>query len=111
MDAPDSMVAQWRLRDLVFARRLPDKLLMVHQFTPGMISNKSSIAEVSGVDLAIDIDGFGYAAAKISEYNAFVEGDAMEHGAMKLFFQQDVDLMSPSTVSALVPQPDVVIYQ
>ncbi|MEP7214611.1 MAG: hypothetical protein ABI782_00065 [Anaerolineaceae bacterium] len=111
MDASAINVAQAMLHDLVVANHLPDKLLIIHQFTPGMISNKSGIADFSGVDLTIDIDGFGYAAAKISEYNAFVEGDAMEHGAMKLFYQQDVDLMSPAQVSALVPQPDVVIYQ
>ena len=111
MDASAINVAQGMLHDLVVANRLPDKLLIVHQFTPGMISNKSSIAEVSRVDLTIDIDGFGYAAAKIGEYNAFIEADAMEHGAMKLFFQLDPDLMSPAQASALVPQPDVVIYQ
>lgn len=111
MDASAINVAQTMLHDLVVANRIPDKLLIIHQFTPGMISNKASIAEVQGVDLTIDIDGFGYAGAKISEYNAFVEGDGMEHGAMKLFFQQDVDLMSPAQVSALIPQPDVVIYQ
>ena len=111
MDASAINVAQTMLHDLVATKHLPDKLLIIHQFTPGMISNKSSIAEVSGVDLTIDIDGFGYAAAKISEYNAFVEDDAIEHGAMKLFYQLDVDLMSPARVSALVPQPDVVIYQ
>ncbi len=111
MDASAINVAQAMLHDLVVAKHLPDKLLIVHQFTPGMISNKSSIAEVAGVDLTIDIDGFGYAAAKISEYNAYVEGDGMEHGAMKLFYEQDVDLMSPAQASALVPQPDLVIYQ
>lgn len=111
MDASAINAAQAMLHDLVVAKRLPDKLLIIHQFTRGMISNKSSIAEVAGVDLAIDIDGFGYAAAKISEYNAFVDGDGMEHGAMKLFFEQDFDLMSPAQVVALIPQPDVVIYQ
>ena len=111
MDAAQINVAQAMLHDLVVAKRLPDKVLIVHQFTPGMITNKAEIAAVDGVDLVIDIDGFGYAAAKISEYDAFVEGDAMEHGAMKLFYKQDIDLMPPATVSSLVPQPDVVIYQ
>jgi hypothetical protein len=76
-----------------------------------MITSKAEIAAVDGVDLVIDIDGFGYAAAKISEYDAFVEGDGMEHGGMKLFYKQDIDLMPPATVSSLVPQADVVIYQ
>ncbi|MBA4182009.1 MAG: hypothetical protein C0506_15575 [Anaerolinea sp.] len=111
MDAAQINVAQAMLRDLVVAKRLPDKVLIVHQFTPGMITNKAEIAAVEGVDLVIDIDGFGYAAAKVSEYNAFVEGDGMEHGGMKLFYKQDIDLMPPATVSSLVPQPDVVIYQ
>ena len=111
MDASQINTAQAMLNDLVVANRLPTKMLIIHQFTPGMITNKREIADVAGVDLVIDIDGFGYAAAKVSEYEAFVEADAMEHGGMKLFYEQDIDLMSPASVSALVPQPDVVIYQ
>ncbi|MEO6398461.1 MAG: hypothetical protein ABIP13_08335, partial [Tepidiformaceae bacterium] len=57
MDASAINAAQSMLHDLVVGKRLPDKLLIVHQFTPGMISNKASIAEVAGVDLTIDIDG------------------------------------------------------
>ncbi len=103
--------AQELLQGLIDREGLPNKLLIVHQFTRDMITNKAAIADEPGVDLVIDIDGFGYAAAKQSEYQAFVQDDGAEHGGMKLFYTQDADLMTPGTVSDLIPQPDVVIYQ
>lgn len=111
MDASAINRAQALLQALVDREHLPNKLLIVHQFTRDMITNKQDLAEEPGVDLVIDIDGFGYAAAKQGEYQAFVEEDGAEHGGMKLFYTQDLDLMSPETASSLVPQPDVIIFQ
>lgn len=111
MDASMINRAQELLQALVEREHLPNKLLIVHQFTRDMITNKASITDEPGVDLVIDIDGFGYAAAKQSEYQAFVQDDGAEHGGMKLFYTQDADLMTPETASNLVPQPDVIIYQ
>lgn len=103
--------AQELLEGLAERNHLANKILIVHQFQRDMITNKQNLAEYPKVDLVIDIDGFGHAAAKQSEYQAFVEEDGAEHGGMKLFYKFDIDLMSPETVVSLVPQPDVVIYQ
>ena len=111
MDASMINRAQELLQALVDRERLPNKLLIVHQFTRDMITDKAAIIDEPGVDLVIDIDGYGAAAAKQSEYQAFVQDDGAEHGGMKLFYTQDVDLMTPETASNLIPQPDVIIYQ
>ncbi|MGH2631835.1 MAG: hypothetical protein ACRDG3_00370 [Tepidiformaceae bacterium] len=111
LDASTITHVQELLGTLVVTHHLPRKMLIVHRFTEGMITNAQDLGTLEGVDLVIDIDGFGYAAAKTSEYNAFVRDAGMPHGGMKLFYHQDVDLMTPAQVDALDPQPDVVIFQ
>ena len=76
-----------------------------------MILNKPALLDVPGVDLVIDMDGFGGDELKIANYDLFVEQDGAEHGGFKLFYEQDAPLMTPEEVEALQPQPDVVIYQ
>ena len=111
MDASEITHAQELLSNLVLTHHLPRKMLIVHRFTQGMITNAQDLGTIPGVDLVIDIDGFGYAAAKTSEYQAFVHDMGAPHGGMKLFYHQDVNLMTPQQVEALDPQPDVVIFQ
>lgn len=87
------------------------KTLVVHQFTLGMIEDKDSIAPMAGVDLVIDMDGWGPPAQKVDTWNVVIQGDPIEYNAIKLFYGQDEPLMSEEEVMALEPTPDVVIYQ
>lgn len=111
MDASAINQAQQALQQIVDQDHLPNKILMVHQFQVGMITNKSKISSYPGVDLVIDMDGFGPPAAKTSNYDQFVRDDNAPHGAFKLFYKQDDPIMTPQQVEALQPQPDVIIYQ
>ncbi|MCM8747739.1 hypothetical protein NET02_01105 [Thermomicrobiaceae bacterium CFH 74404] len=111
VDASDINRAQEMLQRLVEEHRLPDKILIVHQFVPSMIRKKSEIQDFPNVDLVIDQDGFGRSEQKVANYEQFVRADGAEHGGFKLFYAQDLDLMMPEQVVALTPQPDVVIYQ
>jgi hypothetical protein len=86
-------------------------MLIVHQFVPQMIRNKTALAWYPGVDLVIDTDGFGYPRQKIDNYNRYIAAEGAPFGGMKLFYDEDIGLMTPAQVSALVPQPDLVIYQ
>lgn len=103
--------AQGMLSQIVAEQGGPNKMLIVHQFTPYMISDKGSIVDDPNVDLAIVMDGFGTADLKIKHYNMFVRDEPVEYGGIKLFFTQDTPLMSPDEVMALEPMPDVIIYQ
>lgn len=87
------------------------KILMVHQFTPDMLPDKSAIGSAPGVDLAVIMDGFGGQSIKIKHYNEFVRDSSIPFGGIKLFFDQDIDMMTPSEVLGLTPPPDVIIYQ
>jgi hypothetical protein len=111
LDVSQINAAQHLLQQLVDEAHLPNKMLIVHQFLPGMIINKSQIEDVPGVDLVIDQDGFGSPDQKIGNYQRFVKEDGAEHGGFKLFYKQDDPLMTPEQVEGLDPQPDVVIYQ
>lgn len=106
---------QAALQRLVIEEGLPNKILLVHQFQDAMITDRSQLEEQPGVDLVIDMDGFGPSATKIAHYNEFVIRGGAEFGGIKLFLTQDLDLMAPEAVLELGPElgsgPDVVIYQ
>jgi len=111
LDVSQINTAQHLLQKLVDENHLPNKVLIVHQFLNEMITNKSQIENVPGVDLVIDQDGFGNPDQKTGNYRKFVKIDGAEHGGFKLFYKQDEPLMTPEQVDALDPQPDFVVYQ
>jgi hypothetical protein len=99
------------LAEIVAEHDLPNKILIIHQFEPEMIYNKDQITAVEGVDVVIDMDGFGGPGAKIENYDIFVRQELIEYGGIKLFYQQDDPLLTPAEIVALEPSPLVVIYQ
>jgi len=99
------------LADIVRERNLPEKLLLIHQFTDGMIVNKASMAQREGVALTVNVDGFGDRPNKRSKYDAFTSEAVRYHDGFKLFYEEDVNLMRPRHVLALTPPPDVVVYE
>ena len=56
------------LAAIVRKRDLPQKLVVVHQFTDSMIRNKEDLRPRKQVDLVLNADGFGTPEAKISKY-------------------------------------------
>lgn len=89
---------------------LPRKALVLHQFKPGMLTDKPRYADTPEVDLTIDMDGFGTPEAKLSGYDAYARVGS-ERTAFKLFFHWDVPLLTPERLQALPQPPDYVIYQ
>lgn len=111
MSADEINYAQGVLSQIVAEQGGPNKILIVHQFTPNMIGDKWSIVDDPNVDLVVDMDGFGDWDLKVKHYNMFVRDELIEYGGIKLFFTQDTPLMSPEDVMSLEPVPDVIIYQ
>lgn len=99
------------LSQIVAEKQLPSKILILHQFETEMIYNKDQITPLPGVDIVLDMDGFGDPGAKLSNYEHFVTDDLIQYGGIKLFFRQDQPLLSPEQIVALEPPPLVVIYQ
>jgi hypothetical protein len=107
MDATEINAAQAVLQTLVEERGLPDKMLVVHQFTDDMITRSELIEDYPNVRVVVDMDGFGPAEIKQVKYGWYAE--PAEYSGIKLFFKQDKPLMSEADVLGLAP--DVIIYQ
>ena len=99
------------LSTIVRQRGLPQKLLIVHRFTQGMIEHPDALRTYPGIALALNVDGWGLQDAKISKYELFAHRQPGIYNGFKLFYHQDIGLMSPQQVLDLEPAPDVVIYQ
>ena len=99
------------LAALVREEGLPPKILMVHQFTPGMLRDRGAVEDVDGVDLSIDMDGFGGMAVKLAGYDTYSLREPSEWPALKLFFTHDTPVMTPEQVQGLDRAPDLIIYQ
>jgi hypothetical protein len=111
MDGSAIDAAQRALQQIVDETGVPSKILVVHQFTERMITNKAAIQDMPGVDLVIDMDGFGAREVKLHHYQLYVVDDGAEHGGIKLFIDEDVDIFQPEEVEQIVPQPDYIQYQ
>jgi hypothetical protein len=99
------------LSGIVQSRRLPEKLLIVHQFTADMIEDRQQLRTYPGVALTLNVDGFGTPDLKRRKYRELVRrGDPGEHG-FKLFYREDIDLMEPHEVLRLRPEPRFVVYE
>ena len=111
------------LARLVRLRDLPQKLLIVHQFTDDMITNRDLLVSRPQVALVLNMDGFGTAVMKQGVYDRLSQPTPRGPGRLdrerlggpyngfKLFFREDTGLMSPRDVLGLRPAPDVVVYE
>jgi hypothetical protein len=91
--------------------QLPPKVLIVHQFTTGMLPDKEKIWSSSMLDIVLAADGFGPPALKRHTYSMVLRQHSLAFSGFKLFYIQDTDLLQPSQVLALTPPPAVIIYQ
>jgi hypothetical protein len=90
---------------------LPEKLFVVHQFTPNMIADKRQVRALPGLAMTMNVDGFGDRPNKISKYHLFTHDGTRFHRGYKLFYEEDTDLMTPRSVLALQPRPDFIVYE
>jgi hypothetical protein len=109
--AESIVYAQQVLAEISVTHGIPPKMLIVHQFREDMIQGKDQLVPIPGVQLVIDADGYGAPELKTAVYNFLVRDEPVEFAGVKLFYRQDVPLMTPREILALVPAPDVIIYQ
>lgn len=97
---------------VVRLHRLPRKMLIVHQFTPSMITNKQLIRGTSNVQVVLHMDGFGPLLLKRGSYDRMVAD--LPAGALtgwKNFFDEDSPTPTPSQTLANDPRPMYVSFQ
>jgi hypothetical protein len=100
-----------QLSQLVQTRHLPPKTLIIHQFLEQMLPDWQKIKLQPGVQVVTCVDGFGQPGAKMDDYYMFNNQQRIQYPGMKLFYNLDKPLMSPSDVLALKPSPLMVMYQ
>jgi hypothetical protein len=116
MDATDINFAATYLAQIVRENHLPPKILVVHRFTEGMVTNTANIIPLPEVQIVMDMDGFGTPAQKTKVYKQIVHDYPVQFTGLKLFYKNDIappspGLMSDTSVLNLTPEPSFIQYQ
>jgi hypothetical protein len=101
-----------RFNALIEENDLETKMLIVHQFTNGMISEKDTIRGTANVQVVIHMDGFGPYQLKQDTYQR-VTAD-LPAGAVagwKNFYDEDQPTPTPEQTMDNDPVPMFISYQ
>ena len=114
-DAADINYTSQYLAELVKKYNLPPKILIVHRFTQGMVTNTKLIKTRPEVQMVMDMDGWGFPAKKVNTYRCFIDKEPVQFTGFKLFYKNDIKsgtpMMTPEQVLKLKPQPIYIQYQ
>jgi hypothetical protein len=114
-DASEINWVSERLRELVTAKKLPPKVLVIHRWTRKMISNADKITLDPRVQIVMDMDGWGPPWMKFESYRDYIDLEPVEYTGFKIFFHNDTKrhdpLLTPTEVLWLRPRPMYIQYQ
>jgi hypothetical protein len=105
-------VAEW-LADLTRRSRLPQKMLLIHQFRLSMVRDRERL-DTRRDELAyvIQMDGQGPQGSKLETWHAITAAPPDRvHFGWKNFYDEDTPVRSPAETMALTPPPVFVSYQ
>lgn len=116
MDAQEINWAAEYLAKIVRDHNLPPKILVIHRFTDGMVTNYQNIKPLPEVQVVIEMDGWGEPAKKVNTYTSTVAAEPVQFTGFKLFYKNDLRapstrMMSPEEVLSLTPAPIYIQYQ
>jgi hypothetical protein len=115
LDARDINWAINFLDEIVKAKHLPPKVLIVHRFTRKMVTNAQNIHPTPNVQVVMDMDGWGPPWLKFDSYHDYVKAEPVQFTGFKLFFHNDTKsgaaMLTPSEVLRLNPRPLYIQYQ
>ena len=104
-----NVTTDW-LNKLTKREKLPQKLVLIHQFTDDMIP-ETDLKTRSDLSIVLNVDGFGTQSLKIAKYKSFAAEKSDFRRGFKLFYKEDTNTMTPAQVMRLQPRPDVVVYE
>jgi len=94
---------------------LPPKVLVVHRFTRKMVTGAKDIELDPGVQVVIDMDGWGGPWLKYDSYRDYVAREPVQFTGFKLFYHNDTKkgdpLLTPGELLMLTPKPVYIQYQ
>jgi hypothetical protein len=98
------------LDNLTAKYKLPQKLLLVHEFTDDMVPEQE-LKQREHLAYVLNVDGFGTQSLKIAKYKGFMAQTRDFRRGFKLFYHEDTKTMTPAQVMRLTPRPDVIVYE
>lgn len=115
-DAEDINIATEYLAKLVRDNNLPPKILIVHRFTQGMVTNYKNIKLRPEVQIVMDMDGWGAPQLKYSTYERYIRKEPVQFTGFKIFYKNDLKrpphrLLTADEVMNLKPRPIYIQYQ
>jgi len=104
------------LAKIVRDNKLPPKILIIHRFTEGMVTNSKDIKPLPEVQVVMDMDGWGDAALKKATYKTTIFKEPVQFTGFKLFYKNDIRkpgsrMLTPEEVLKLRPIPSYIQYQ
>ncbi len=103
------------LANLVRKNNLTPKVLIVHRFTQGMITNYKNIKKVPEVQVVMNMDGFGDKILKKSTYMSYIYREPVQFTGFKLFYKNDIKknwtMYTPEELVKFTPKPIYIQYQ
>ena len=105
-------VAAW-LAELTRENDLPQKMFVLHQFSPSMITNRELVrTDRPELQVVVHVDGQGTPGGKVGTWNLLRQGaDPALTWGWKNFFDEDMPMLTPEQTWAVAPRPDLVTYQ
>ncbi len=114
-DAADINYAIDYLEEKVKSHILPPKILIVHRFKRGMITNALKIKQTPLVQVVMHMDGWGAKELKFHSYRAYIQREPVQYTGFKLFYRNDTkfgkSLLTPKEILELNPKPLYIQYQ
>jgi hypothetical protein len=103
------------LAEVVRKNNLAPKVLVVHRFTQGMVTNYDKIKKVPEVQVVMNMDGFGDKTLKRSTYLRYIYKEPVQFTGFKLFYKNDNkgnwSMYSPEELIKFTPKPIYIQYQ
>jgi hypothetical protein len=114
-DAADINYTTEYLAKIVRENNLPPKVLVIHRFTQGMVTNFDAIKTRPEVQVVMDMDGWGHPELKLNTYQRYIYKEPVEFTGFKIFYKNDMKnngrLLTPAELLALTPRPVYIQYQ
>lgn len=116
LDAASINTVAAYLARLVKENNLPPKIMVIHRFTQGMVTNYKLIKTLPEVQFVMDMDGWGIKAKKLTTYREYIRGEPVQFTGFKLFYKNDVlsagtSLFTPEELLKLSPRPIYIQFQ
>lgn len=115
-DAEDINYAISYLDSLAKKNNIPPKILIVHRFTQGMVTNAAQITPTANVQVVMDMDGWGDKILKRSTWLRYIQKEPVQFAGFKLFYKNDTKkdpngLYTPEELNKFIPKPIYIQYQ